>query len=55
MSRITDKVHPWHPRKNGAMVVVIPKPLRDELGIRAGDELSVKIEGLKIIYSKVNP
>jgi len=54
MSKSKDKVHPWHPRKNGPLVVVIPKSLREELGINSGDELFVKIEDSKIIYTKLN-
>lgn len=35
--------------------IVIPKPMRDELGINAGDDLAIYTEGNKIIIEKRNP
>lgn len=54
MSHSKNKVHAWKTRKNGPMVIVIPKSIREELKINVGDELLVKIENSKIIYTKNN-
>ncbi len=35
--------------------ITVPKPVRDRLGIRAGDELDVIDEGGRIVLSKADP
>jgi antitoxin PrlF len=35
--------------------ITVPKPVRDRLGIRAGDELEVIDEGGRIVLSKADP
>ena len=35
-------------------VIVLPKRVRDELGIKEGDALKVQVEGGRIILSKVD-
>jgi AbrB family looped-hinge helix DNA binding protein len=52
MSKSKDIVHAWQTRKGGLTVIVIPKSLREELGITSGDELFVKTEGSNLIYTK---
>lgn len=54
MSKSKDIVHSWINRKDGPMVIVIPKPLREELGINASDEFFVKSEDNKLVYKKIN-
>ena len=39
--------------RNGRLV--IPKPFRKELGIKAGDDLEMFVEGNRIIIEKKNP
>lgn len=34
---------------------VIPKPIRDQMGIRPGDQVSFTIEEGRIVVEKVNP
>ncbi len=52
MSKSKDRVHVWQIRKDGPAVIVIPKSIREELGIISGDELFVKIEGSNVVYTK---
>ena len=55
MSRSRDIVHAFLSKKGGTVVIVIPKPLREELGITPGDTFLVKTEGSsKLVYRKVN-
>lgn len=54
MSHSKDIVHPYLTKKDGPMVVVIPKDLREELNISKGDIFLVKKDGSdKIIYRRV--
>lgn len=54
MSHSKDIVHPYLTKKDGPMVVVIPKDLREELNISKGDIFLVKKDGPnKIIYRRV--
>lgn len=52
LSKSRDIVHAWQTRKGGPTVIVIPKSIREELGITSGDELFVKVEGSNIVYTK---
>jgi AbrB family looped-hinge helix DNA binding protein len=52
MSKSKDIVHAWQTRKGGTTVIVIPKSIREELGITSGDELFVKIDGTNLVYTK---
>ncbi|HXT84535.1 MAG TPA: AbrB/MazE/SpoVT family DNA-binding domain-containing protein [Verrucomicrobiae bacterium] len=54
MSKSIDIVHAWQTRKGGPTVIVIPKLIREELGIASGDKLFVKIDGSSIVYTKRN-
>ncbi len=54
MSKSRDIVHAYQTKKDGTTVLVIPKPLKEEMGIGIGDEFLVKVEGSKIIYRKIN-
>lgn len=55
MPKSRDIVHAYQTKKDGTMVLVIPKPLREELDINAGDEFFVKIDSSnKIVYRKIN-
>ena len=52
LSKSKDIVHVWQTRKGGPTVIVIPKSIREELGISSGDELFVKIQWSDIVYTK---
>jgi AbrB family looped-hinge helix DNA binding protein len=55
MSKSREIVHAYQTRKNGTAVLVIPKPIRDELGISTGDEFLVRREGEdRIIYRRLS-
>ncbi len=55
MSKSRDIVHAYQTRKDGTAVLVIPKPIREELGINAGDEFLVRKDGEdKIIYRRLS-
>jgi AbrB family looped-hinge helix DNA binding protein len=55
MSKSRDIVHAYQTRKDGTSVLVIPKPVREELGINAGDEFLVRTErDNKIIYRRIS-
>lgn len=54
MSHSKDVVHPYLTKKDGPMVVVIPKDLREELNLSKGDIFLVKKEGNdKIVYRRI--
>ncbi|MPZ05133.1 MAG: hypothetical protein GEU26_01725 [Nitrososphaeraceae archaeon] len=54
MSKSRDIVHAYQTRKDGTVVLVIPKPLRDELEIKSGDEFLVKKDGNnRIVYRRI--
>lgn len=54
MSHSKDIVHPYLTKKDGPMVIVIPKDLRAELNVNKGDIFLVKKEGTdKIVYRRV--
>ena len=54
MSKSRDIVHAYQTRKNGTAVLVIPKPIRRELGINSGDEFLVRRDGDdKIVYRRL--
>jgi bifunctional DNA-binding transcriptional regulator/antitoxin component of YhaV-PrlF toxin-antitoxin module len=55
MSRSKDVVRPWITHKNNdTMVVVIPKPLREELNVQKGDVFLVKKEGNdRLVYRRI--
>jgi AbrB family looped-hinge helix DNA binding protein len=55
MSKSKDIVHAYQTKKDGTAVIVIPKPIREELGINAGHEFLVRKDGEdKIIYRRLS-
>ncbi len=52
MTKSKDIVHAWQTREGGPTVIVIPKSVREELGITSGDKLFVKTEGSNLVYTK---
>lgn len=54
MGRSKDIVRPYLTRKDGPMVVIIPKPLRKKMNIEKGDIFLVQRNGENsIIYRRV--
>jgi antitoxin component of MazEF toxin-antitoxin module len=53
LSHSKDIVHPWVIRKGGSMVIVIPKDIKEELGIENGDSFYVKVQGNNLVYRKL--
>ena len=55
MSNSKDIVHADQTKKDGTAVLVIPKPIREELDINAGDEFLVRKDGEdRIIYRRLS-
>lgn len=54
MGRSKDIIRPYFTKKDGPMVVVIPKPLRKEMNLQKGDIFLVKKEGNdRLIYRRI--
>jgi len=53
LARITDVVKCWQTRKNGPMIVVIPKKIRDELNLEFGTRLLVTHDSDKKIIFEI--
>jgi AbrB family looped-hinge helix DNA binding protein len=54
MSHSTDLVKSYQVRKNGSVVVVIPKKVREDMGLETGTSFLVKIDGNKLVYRPVS-
>lgn len=53
MSHSKHIVHSWIVRKGGSMVIVIPKDMKEELGVENGDSFYVKIQDNNLVYRKL--
>ncbi len=51
MSHASKVVKSYQVRKEGPVVVVIPKGIREKMNIRNGTKLQVKVEGNNLVYS----
>lgn len=55
MSKSRDIVHAYRTRADGTTVLIIPKRLREELDIQAGDEFLVRQDGDdRIVYRRLS-
>ena len=53
MSHANKIVKPYQVRKEGPVVVVIPKKIREQMKIQNGTMLQVRIDGNSLVYSPV--
>ena len=54
MSHASKVVKTYQVRKEGPVVVVIPKGIRERMNIKNGTMLQVKVDGRNLVYSPVH-